>query len=82
MLSKIQKWGNSQGVRIPKILLEDSDIETGEEVDISVRDGKIIIESQSKIHGKYKIKDLVSRMPKKHLPKEEKWGLPVGREEW
>ena len=43
MLSKIQKWGNSQGVRIPKILLEDSDIETGEEVDISVRDGKIVI---------------------------------------
>ena len=35
MLSKIQKWGNSQGIRISKNLLENSYIKIGDEVDIS-----------------------------------------------
>jgi len=31
MLSKIQKWGNSQGIRIPKNLLENWGIPVGRE---------------------------------------------------
>jgi len=44
MLSRVQKWGNSQGIRIPKNLLEHSRIKIGEDVDITVQEGKIIIE--------------------------------------
>ena len=29
MLSKVQQWGNSQGIRIPKSLLHDSQIKVG-----------------------------------------------------
>lgn len=82
MLSKVQKWGNSQGIRIPKNLLENSNIKIGEEVDITVQEGKIIVESTNKIRGRYNIKDLVSRMPQDYEPKEENWGAPMGREEW
>lgn len=82
MLSKVQKWGNSQGIRIPKKLLENSNIKVVEEVDITVQKGKIIVESSKKIHGKYDIRELVSKMPKDYEPKEEDWGPPVGREVW
>ena len=82
MLSKVQKWGNSQGIRIPKNLLENSHIKVGEEVEITVQEGKIIVESTNKIHGRYDIKDLVKRMPKDYEPKEENWGTPIGREIW
>lgn len=82
MLSKVQKWGNSQGIRIPKKLLENSNIKVGEEVDITVQKGKIIVESSKKIHGKYDIRELVNKMPKDYEPKEEDWGPPVGREVW
>ena len=52
MLSKVKKWGNSQGIRIPKNILEDSCISVGEEIDITVEKGKIVVESTKKIHGR------------------------------
>lgn len=82
MLTKIQKRGNSQGIRIPKNLLENSHIEIGEEVNISTVDGKIIVESTNKIRGKYDIRNLVRKMPKGSKPKEEDWGEAVGKEVW
>lgn len=80
MLSKVQKWGNSQGVRIPKNLLENSRIGIGEEVAITAHDGKIIVEATKKIRGRYDIKDLAAKMPEKYSPSEEDWSAPVGRE--
>lgn len=42
MRSRIVRIGNSQGVRIPKPLLEQSGLEG--DVDISASDGRIVIE--------------------------------------
>ena len=82
MLSKVQRWGNSQGIRIPKNILENSHIKIGEEVDISVDNGKIIVKPTHKIHGKYDINDLAGRMPKDYTVEEENWGTPFGQETW
>ncbi len=82
MITKIQKWGNSQGIRIPKNLLSNSKIQIGEEVDIVVQVGKIIIKSTNKIHGRYSIYDLVKKMPDQYNTTEEDWGEPVGKEVW
>ncbi len=82
MLSKIQKWGNSQGIRIPKSLLKDSYIKIGDEVNITTIAGKIILEPRRKIHGRYKIQNLIKKMPKNYNAKEEDWGKPVGQEVW
>ena len=35
MRAKIQKWGNSQGLRIAKNLLTDAQLDVGDQVDIS-----------------------------------------------
>jgi len=43
MRTRIVKIGNSQGVRIPKALLEESGLHG--EVDMSVRDGALLITS-------------------------------------
>ncbi len=82
MLSRVQKWGNSQGIRIPKNLLEHSRIKVGEEVDITVHEGKIIVEPVNKIRGKYDIHDLAGRMPQQCALDEEDWGIAVGLEKW
>ena len=39
--TRIVKIGNSQGIRIPKPLLDQADI--GEEVELEVRDGQLIV---------------------------------------
>ena len=82
MLSKVQKWGNRQGIRITKKLLENPNIKAGEEVSITDQEGNIIVEATHKIHGRYDIKNLVAKMPKNYEPKEENWGKPVGKEVW
>jgi len=82
MLTKIQKWGNSQGLRFPKAILEDAQIKVGDEVNVSVRDGKIIVETVYKVRGTYNLKELVSRIPEDYRAEETDWGSPVGKEEW
>ncbi len=82
MLTKIQKWGNSQGLRLAKSLLEDANLGVGDEVDISVKEGIMIVTPAKKIRGRYALKDLVSRIPKDYPIGEIDWGEPVGREEW
>lgn len=44
MLGKIQSWGNSQGIRINKQLLEIAHIDVDKPVEITAVEGKIIIE--------------------------------------
>jgi antitoxin MazE len=46
MRTNIIRIGNSQGIRIPKILLEQSHL--GTEVDLEVEDEKIVIRSASR----------------------------------
>ena len=82
MLTKVQKWGNSQGIRLPKSILRNTHIQIGEEVDITVHVGKIIVEPSNKIRGRYDINTLANKMPKEYKPKEENWGNPVGQEIW
>lgn len=41
--TRIVKIGNSQGIRIPKLLLDQAEL--GEEVELEVRDGQIVVRS-------------------------------------
>lgn len=82
MLTKIQKWGNSQGIRFPRQILRQAQINTGEEVDISAQSGEIIIKPVSGIRGKYRLKDLLRGMPADYHPKELNWGSSQGKEIW
>jgi len=80
MLTKVQKWGNSQGLRLPKHTLEDARISVGDDVEVIAQEGKILIQKVSK--SKFDLAEMVSRMPRRHRVKEESFGKPVGREEW
>ena len=82
MLAKVQKWGNSQGLRLTKALLADAQINVGDDVDIAVKDGALIVTPAKKKRGQHNLKDLVARIPKDYQAKEIDWGKPVGNEVW
>lgn len=82
MVTKIQKWGNSQGLRLAKQVLEDAHLSVGDDVDVTSRDGLIVIAPVRRIRGKQSLHDLVSRIPKNYKVEETDWGEPVGREVW
>ena len=82
MHAKIQKWGNSQGIRLAKNLLADAQLGVGDEVDISVKDGIMIVTPAKRIRGRHKLKDLVARIPENYKTSEVDWGEPMGKEVW
>jgi len=82
MLTKVQKWGNSQGLRVTKTLLDEAGIHVGDEVEVSAGKGRIIVEPVSRVRGRYDLKALVSKMPEEYRPEELDWGPPVGKEVW
>jgi len=82
MVTKIQKWGNSQGLRLAKQVLEDAHISVGDDVDVTARDGLIVIAPTRRVRGKRSLQELVSRIPKSYKPEEMDWGDPVGKEVW
>jgi len=82
MVTKIQKWGNSQGLRLGKQVLEEARIAVGDSVDVAARDGVIVIAPLRRIRGKQSLQELVSRIPRNYKTREIDWGKPMGREKW
>ena len=80
MTAIISKWGNSQGLRLPKSVIKDLDLSIGDELKITTKDSKVILEP---IHHrkKYNIKDLIKKIPKDYQVHEE-FDSKMVIEEW
>jgi antitoxin MazE len=80
MLTKVQKWGNSLGLRIPKSFAEEASVEEGSTVDLSVSNGELLIRP---VHSKnYELKELLSEVCEENIHSEVSTGDPQGREGW
>lgn len=82
MITKVQSWGNSQGLRLNRQVLDEAHIAVGDQVDLSVRDGVILVAPAKRVRGGCDLRTLVARIPRGHKPEEIDWGKPVGREVW
>jgi antitoxin MazE len=80
MKTKIQKWGNSLAVRLPKSVVEQKSLVEGEGVSVAIKDGVITIEQIKK--PKYTLNELVSKITPENRHAEIDWGEPVGKEIW
>jgi len=81
-VTTIQKWGNSQGLRLSKELLGDAHIAVGDQVEVMLKDGVIVIAAAKRLRGRHSLQELVSQIPENYRAEEIDWGGPVGREEW
>lgn len=82
MTANIQKWGNSQGIRIPKAVLEEIHWNTDEEVEIEVCGDAILIKKST---PGYPVIDLEKKFAEYNgeIPSGEiDWGDPQGEEIW
>jgi len=92
MHTRIQRWGNSQGLRLAKTVLEDAQLGVGDEVNVAVQDGVIVnvavqdgvivVSPMRKTRGRYRIEDLVEQIPANYHASGVDWGEPVGKETW
>lgn len=81
-MTRIQRWGNSQGVRLSREVLAEAGIGVGEQVDVSVRDGLVVLTPARRVRGGIALEDLLERIPDDYAPSEVYWGPPAGGEVW
>lgn len=80
MLTKVQKWGNSLGLRIPRSFAADARVQPGSVVDISLVRGGLMV--RPTVLRKYRLDDLLKRVSVRNLHGEVTSGASVGRESW
>ncbi|HSE95122.1 MAG TPA: AbrB/MazE/SpoVT family DNA-binding domain-containing protein [Methylomirabilota bacterium] len=80
MQTKIRKWGNSLGLRIPRSFAVEAQVEEGSTVDLSVRSGRLLIRAVRT--RRYTLPALLKRVTPRNLHGEIATGEPVGREVW
>jgi len=80
MTAKISNWGNSQGIRLPKNIIESMHLTIGDKVSVEVENEKIIIEP-IKVKKRFDINSLVAAMPDDYIAIEE-FNDRIGKEEW
>lgn len=82
MITRVQKWGNSQGMRLSKEILAETGIKVGDSVDVSVQDGALVVTPAKCVRGGVDLAELVRRIPEGYEAGEFDWGAPEGREAW
>jgi antitoxin MazE len=80
MLTKVQKWGNSLALRIPKAFALHAQLENNSFVEISVVEGQIIITPVAA--PSWTLEELLAGIHKNNLHREMDTGAAMGNEIW
>ena len=81
MLAKVQKWGNSLALRLPKAVAAEAEVLLDSPVDISVRDHIIVI-TPLREKNSYDLDDLLAGVTPDNLHGATDFAGPVGKEVW
>lgn len=80
MKTRVQKWGNSLAVRIPKAFAAEAGLREDAAVELSVIDGSLIIAPLAP--APLTLAELLRGITAENLPGEWQSGPAVGKEVW
>ncbi len=80
MQTRIQKWGNSLALRIPKSFAAEMHLEQGALVEISLHDGKLLVTPLPQ--AAITLEELLKHVTPENLHREIDTGPSVGGEVW
>lgn len=78
MLTRMQKWGNSYAVRLPKAVVQEMGLKEGETLQVEVV--KRHIRLRRPVKREYSLDELVAGINRSNLHGEVDFGVPEGRE--
>ncbi|MEL6273423.1 MAG: AbrB/MazE/SpoVT family DNA-binding domain-containing protein [Chloroflexota bacterium] len=76
MKMTVNRWGNSLGIRLPRTITEQLDLQDGAVVDVELRDDEIVIKRR-----RYTLDDMLSQITPENVHEETDWGTPTGKEQ-
>lgn len=80
MKTRVQKWGNSLAVRIPKPFATEIGLQQDSPVELSLRDGQLVILPM--VEPSLTLEQLLAQVTEDNLHAEIKSGPAVGNEVW
>ena len=80
MKTRVQKWGNSLALRIPKAFANEVGLQRETSVEVSLADGKLVITPVAK--PKATLKQLLAKVTEENLHHEVDTGSIAGNETW
>lgn len=80
MLTKIQKWGNSLALRIPKAFALDAQLDNDSVVEVSLVDGQIVIKPVQS--PTWTLEKLLAGINNDNIHGETDTGEAIGNEVW
>jgi antitoxin MazE len=78
MKTRVQRWGNSLAVRIPKLLADEIAFSENTDVDLVLRHGELVVSLAKR--KRYVLEDLLVGMTPDNRHGEIGWGAPAGNE--
>ena len=80
METRVQKWGNSLAVRIPKLYASEIGIDARSPVQIELVDGRLVVTPISEPAPS--LEELLAQITDANIHREVETGPAVGREAW
>ena len=80
MKTRVQKWGNSLALRIPKSFASEIGLQSESSVEISMEDGKLVIARVAK--PELTLKQLLAKITPENIQHEVETGPAIGKEAW
>jgi len=80
MKARIQKWGNSLALRIPKAFAAEVQLNQNSLVEVSLVEGSLVVTPSAE--GNLTLDQLLSKVTRKNLHGEVNTGSPMGNEAW
>lgn len=80
MQTRIQKWGNSLALRIPKAFAVDAHLEDDTVVEVTLEEGRLVVRPAQP--PPVTLEELLAGITKNNLHSEVDFGGPAGNEVW
>jgi antitoxin MazE len=80
MKTRVQKWGNSLALRIPKSFAEEAGLHADAAVELSLVEGRLVV--QAITPPPLTLQELLRGITDENLPGEWDTGPAVGKEVW
>lgn len=80
MRTKVQKWGNSLALRIPKVYADEIRIEANASIDMTMKDGALVITPV--VENQSALEELLAAVTEKNIHHEWDTGPAEGEELW
>jgi antitoxin MazE len=80
MQARIQKWGNSLALRIPKAFAVEAQLEEDALVEIALVEGQLVVKPVTA--HEWTLDELLAGVTPHNIHREIEMGSPVGKELW